>query len=85
MSGWLLVAVAVLLAVTELSVGLMLLRRPGAPDPARARGVALPYRVTGQILIATAILPFMMLVSLAFGLFGPVAGIETIDIHGSGR
>lgn len=82
MSGWLLVAIAVLLAATEISVGLMLLRRPGAPDPARSRAVVVPYRLAGQLMIATTILPFLILVSLAFGLFGPIAGIETIDLYG---
>ena len=84
MSGWILVAAAILLAAVEVGVGLMLMRRPGAPGP-HARGVALPYRVTGQILIAAALVPFMVLVSLAFGLFGPIAGIETIDLYGRGR
>ena len=84
MSGWILVAAAILLAAVEIGVGMMLMRRPGRPDP-RGRGVALPYRVTGQILIAAALVPFMVLVSLAFGLFGPISGIETIDLYGSGR
>ncbi len=84
MSGWILVAAAILLAAVEVGVGLALLRRPGGADPARVQGAAIPYRLAGQIMIVTAFVPFMVLVSLAFGLFGPVAGIDTIDLYGIG-
>jgi hypothetical protein len=75
MSGWLLVAIAVLLAALEVSAGLFLLRRPAGPGTGQSR-------LAGQFMIATAIPPFLVLVSLAFGLFGPIDGIETIDLYG---
>ena len=78
MSGWVLVAMGVVVTAMDVIVAMFLLRRPAGPGAGQ-------LHAAGRAMLLLAPIPFFTLVGLGFGLFGDVAGIETISLHGSGR
>lgn len=75
MSGWVLVGLGVAILVVESALGLWFLRRPPGPNQAQ-------QRMLGLVIILGAIPAAAVLVSLGFGLFGEIEGIEAIDLYG---
>jgi len=70
-SGWVLVAMGVLVTAMDVIVATVLLRRPAGPGAGQLHTAA-------RAMLLAAPIPFLVLVSLGFGLFGDIEGIEAI-------
>lgn len=83
MSGWIFLAIGAALAVVDLLVGLHMIRARAELIPQAgaetADAVALRNRA-GRIVIAVALLFFLVFAAIAFGLV-PIGGVEPIAFN----
>ena len=84
MSGWILLTIGLIVSATDFLVGAYLARL--TPDKLQrnadgsVRSPEQAHRV-GRLLMIVSPLFFLVLAALAFGLFGPIGGIETISLN----